>query len=221
MWLIGALICAGMLTGSESSAILLNYSSQDNAELSFLGNGVGATFDFSSGDGGWDFSITNSDTILHDAENLFGNISGPFTFGAITTSGTLQTASVSGMGALSIFDGTTTLTADLTWVEIRTQGIGGALNIFGDLNLTNIMYTGSNSDLLELKNTAAGNGSTSLNFQLGSVPDLSALAANGVTTDLGSYSGQISVIPEPATAGLFIIGLIGFATHSRRNRRFV
>lgn len=150
------------------------------------------------------------------AAGVLGRIDGSFGVGTITSSGGLETAPVTGVGSLSLFDGANTLTASLGWVDIATFGTGGIINIEGTANLTSIIYSGSNADLLALAN--AGTGTQTATFQFTSPTSLTDLFSGSGTTAT-SFSGSITPVPVPAALWLFGSGLLGFTMVGRRRAR--
>jgi hypothetical protein len=151
--------------------------------------------------------------------SLVGWVSGgPFTvnMGTLVSSdaGAIQTASVTSGGTLNIWDGTQDLTGTVNWIQIQTDtavGQGGVADSLA-INLSNISYSGSNGDLLALKNSKGGNINMTFQFS-GSDPSLTTLFTSpGGTT--ASYSGSISAVPEPSTvvAGFLLLLPFGVST---------
>jgi hypothetical protein len=177
-------------------------------------NGSSDSFDFANATDTYDFSIVgSSDPAL---VGLKGNLAGPFQIGAITTTGPLQTASVTGTGAFSIFDGSNTLTADLTLHDIATIGTGLALNTAGVVNLTNFSYAGGNPTLLSL--LSSPDPIVVLTAQFALPKSLTALTVNGAVNS-SVYSGSVAAtVPEPSSYLLLAAGLVVVAA-SIRNRR--
>src|SRR3954453_22843875 len=101
-------------TAPTVRAINIDFAAVSGAKVQF--NGTGETFTFlpTIED---QFVITGSDG-AGDSVGLRGWMTGNFSIGAITTSGLLQTASVTGSGQLTIYHGLNTLTATLTWDSI-------------------------------------------------------------------------------------------------------
>ncbi|MEO6667703.1 MAG: hypothetical protein ABIO65_13165, partial [Nitrospiria bacterium] len=155
---------------SNAMAISLNYASLTGSTVTFTG--TGDTFVFNPESGGFDFAIGSVSDGTGSAVGFNGRIEGTFTIGSITTLAPgYQTASVTGPGTLSIFDGTTSLTASLDWVSIYTLNTTGGINAGGDVNLTSISYSGTDADLLALATLGAGSGVANATFNF--VPALS------------------------------------------------
>jgi len=164
-----------------------------------------------------DSSSATSLTITSGTANgVLGRIDGTFGVGTIISSGGLETAPVTGVGSLSLFDGANALTASLSWVDIAPFGTGGIINIEGTANLTGISYSGSNADLLAF--SSAGSGTQTATFQFTSPTSLSDLF-NGSGTTTTSFSGSITPVPVPAALWLFGSGLLGFTMVGRRQRQ--
>lgn len=197
------ILAALAVSVASSNAIVLNFDALAGTELNFPGNG---TFGFTSTNG-YQFQITTVTEGTGDAQGLDGYITpgGPFTIGPITTNGWVQSAKVSGTSMLHITDSSSIdLTAQIDWSNITTFNTAGVLNLDGAINLSDIEYTGSNSDLLTLLEEAGGTGSDTVTFQFNPAESLSQLASTGGET---SYSGSISAVPEPASSVLILGGL--------------
>jgi hypothetical protein len=196
------------------AGLVLDISSVANADVAIQGTGSGATFAFQNNGMGQGFDITKSSG-LGDAVGLFGTINGTFSYStaSITSIGPGQTAPVStSSGAtLAITDSkNVSLTAAISGVDIATLGTAGVINVDGAINLTNVHYSGTNTDLLELKNdVAASGGIVALTFQFVPGATLTQMAAGG--SDPTSYSGTIATasIPEPGT---LLLGCIALGT---------
>jgi hypothetical protein len=191
----------GLLSLSlPAKAITLNFQGLDGTVINFATN---STFNFTS-IGGYQFSISSVLGGVGDSEGLDGFLSpgGPFTIGAITVAGGLQSAPVTGTSTLHITDNATLdLTGTINWVNIATISVAGVLNLNGQVNLTAITYSGTNSDLQAL--AAAGAGEDVVTFQFVPPQTLTQLTTTGGQT---SYSGSISAVPEPGTWMLVAMG---------------
>jgi hypothetical protein len=205
----------GLFSGTGAQAgLILDISSVANADIAIQGTGSGATFAFQNNGAGQGFDITRSSG-LGDSVGLFGTISGTFSYSAtsITSIGPGQTTPVStSSGATpTITDAKdVSLTAAISGVDISTLGTAGVINVDGAINLTNVHYSGTNADLLELKNdVAASGGIVALTFQFVPGETLTEMAAGG--SDPNSYSGTIATasIPEP---GSLVLGCIALGT---------
>jgi PEP-CTERM motif len=194
------------------AALIINYSNVDQATINFDGAG---NFSFPNV-GTWDFSIT-SETGGSALVTLLGNITGTYAIGAVTISGPLQTAPVTGTGTFTIFDGVNTFSSSLTWVDIFTLGATGGLNAGAAANLTNFVYAGTNADLLLLKSYLTA--SNVLTFQFSTATTLTSLKSTANST---SYSGTVTgtpPVPEPASMAVFGLGMLGAGIAARRRRR--
>jgi len=148
--------------------------------------------------------------------NGFLGPGGPFVIGAITTSGGLQSAPVTGGSTLHITDNATLdLKGTINWISIATISVAGVLNLNGQVNLTAITYSGTNSDLVAL--AAAGSGEDVVTFQFVPPKTLTQLTTTGGQT---SYSGSITSVPEPGTWVLVALGTgLGVFLRGRRQAR--
>jgi len=151
-------------------------------------------------------------------------LNGPFVYGTVSTAGLYQSANVIGpTGDLIISSGSGLLTGNVNFIDISTYGkAGGFINDVLDINLTGVVYSGTDPDLQFL--TANQPGVLDLSFQFsiaGGGKTLSQLAA-ATSTVSTSYSGSISVVavPEPtslAMSGLGALGALGFAYRKSKN----
>ncbi len=107
-----------------------------------------------------------------------------------------------------IHDGANNLTATLQWLNISQTGAGGTLNVFGQVNLTNIMYTGSNPDLVALRD--AGSGANVLTFQFVPPVSLEELR-NGPGSRSTSFSGSINTATQGVPDGGLTVALLGLS----------
>lgn len=197
------------LSSQQAQAIVLDFSSDLGASMRF--NGTGNTFMFDDGLAGRDFIVTLVHDGFGDSVGLKGNILGDFTIGSISSSGTTQSATVTSVGgAISIFDGTTSLTADLAWIDIFTNGTIGGLNAGGAINVTNFSYSGSNIDLMTLASLGMDTGVAALTFQFVPARSLTTLTADGTTTST-SYSGSIGNSASNVPDGGSTLALLGGA----------
>lgn len=206
VWLSFAVL-VGTPVVAAATTISLDFSSVTGAKVSFA-NG---NFTFVDSPAGNDFQVTLADASLF---GLYGNIDGTFSIGAITTTGLVSRAPVSGTGQFKIYDGVSgTFSANLGWVDIYQLGTSGAVNTVGAVNLSDFAYTGSNPGLLALLHN--GEGSVTATFQFIPKKSLATLktatAAKPLTT---SYSGSvesISVESDPVPDGGATITLLGLA----------
>jgi hypothetical protein len=229
--LIGLCVLAlTMGTVGSASALTINFSSVDGATIAFDGTGK---FTFPN-TGTYDFVVGSVDRGTPGAGTvgLHGNLDGSFTIGAITqqTIGDIiyQTATVTGSGTFSIYDGTNTLVASLTWPNINslkynTAYSTGTLNFGSTPNLTVTSYGGSNPDLQFLVDGSPATITLTFTF-LGenagkSLTDL--MAHPGATVYSGNVSAKFTPLPVPAPATLLLLGtgLVGLLGLRYRKRR--
>ncbi len=208
-----ALVILGVPMVAE--AVSFNLASQPGptpAVIRFNGDPT-RTITFPNATDGFDFVVQSGALALN---GLVGNINGTFTVGTITSPGFgVQVAPVTGSGVFSIFDGVDTLTADVTWSDIFSLGTTLGLNVSGNLNLTNMVYTGTNVELNAMKNDGQGVLTVSAQF----VPGMSLtqlMTSNAVNST--SFSGTYNSVPEPASMALIGMGVMALAAR-RRNRR--
>lgn len=215
-----------------AQAVELDFSSADNASIKFnatdSGGGIG-TFAFTAGTapnpqnppGGnvtADFRITlvngGIGTAVGDTATITNPIGGWVINGPIgTEAGGAQFSSVSGIGGLDILDHNGDhLTADLQWIKVETNLAAtiGNLNDQLALSLTNILYGGTDTDLMAIGNVIFAS------FQTDS-QSLTQLTTGEGQTLSTSYSGDI--VPVPPAVWLFGSGLLGLAGFRRRFKK--
>jgi PEP-CTERM motif len=176
------------------------------------GNVPTSTIQFTDATDGYDFVIAGSSA--PGLVGLKGNIGGVFQIQGISVVGSAQTAAVSGTGTFSIFDGSNTLTADLSLLSVGTLGAGLALNLDGAPNLSHFSYAGSNATLQSF--VTSPDAAIALSAQFIPPKSLTALTAAG-SINSSVYSGTIAAtVPEPASYLLLAAGLIGAAVSMRR-----
>ncbi len=222
-WALAALL--GLCFGPDARAgLTLDISSDVGANVEFKGSGTGTTFEFNNNGSGQGFDITSSNGV-GDSVGLHGTIGGTFSYtkASIVTLGPLQMAPVSTSGGLlTITDGALhSLTATITGVDIDTVGTGGTVDVSGAINLSNVVYTGTNADLVEVRNDANFSGGVvSITFQFLPAESLTQLTANH-SDQKTSFSGTIMTasVPEPSSLLLgctAALGLIGCGLRRRR-----
>ncbi len=203
----------------QAWALTLEFSNVGNATIYFPGD---STFNFTdstaSGSSGFDFQITGSDGNDPDTVGLYGNLSGPFTIGTITQYFPgVETAPITGTGSFSIKDENgITLTATITSFDsIFRAGGGNIINWEGNVNLSNISYTGSNTDLQSL--TYGTDPILIISFTF--TPAITLYQMKSGASDSTSYSGTLNVVPLPGSVLLLGTGIIGLALLGLRRRR--
>jgi hypothetical protein len=222
-WALAALL--GLSFGSVARAsLILDISSDVGTSIEFTGSGTGATFKFNNNGSGQGFGVTAS-TGVGDSVGLHGTIGGAYSYttASIVSVLSLQTAPVSSSGGtFTITDASlNSLTGTIAGVDVVTIGVGGLVNMNGAINLSNITYGGTNSDLKKLRDeTNATGGLVAISFQFSQGESLTQLAASGgdITT---SYSGTIMTAsaPEPSTLVLGCIGALGLIGYGLRRRK--
>ena len=198
-----ALFCGALSAGflsQKASAITIDFSSIGSASVQFL-NG---NFSFNNAPNGYSLNVTLSNGNGDSIGNL-GSISGVFSIGAVSISGTTESAPVTGSGVMTIFDGSATLTGTIVWNQISTTGTGSTLNVNGVLNLTSITYAGGGNDLGAL--AAAGSAYEVITLQFVPAKTLTTLA-NTTSPLTTSFSGSITT---PVPEGGMTIALLGLA----------
>jgi hypothetical protein len=214
----------GLLVGTSARANLtLDIANNAGGNIAFTGTTTpaGAQFVFNAGTNGHAFNITGS-TGTGSAVGLNGDISGTYSYhtSGIVVNGSTQTAPVSGTGTFSIIDASShTLTATVSFVNISTFMSAGVLNGSEVVNLSGFSYTGTNADLVQLKNVgAANNGIATVTFQFVPAQSLTTLTSGTHST---SYSGNVATtaVPEPAPIALACCGLPVLGLLWARRRR--
>jgi hypothetical protein len=207
-----------LLTASSEAQLTLNFASNIGASVQF--NGAASSFNFNSGNNGFQWNVTD-EVGGSSAVGLNASVNnGPFLYGPITIANSggfqVQYATVLGpLGNLVMSDGVGNLTGTVNWIDVATYGLGsGILNAALNVNVSNIQYSGSNPDLLYL--VAHQPGSMDVSFQFPTSRTLTELST-GTGPYLTSYSGSLSVVPEPST--LALAGLGGLVLLHLRRRK--
>jgi hypothetical protein len=208
--LVGCIALLGFSLTAQNADAGFQISSKDaTATITYtpVVSGSSATFSFSAGP---NFVIDLSSG-SGAADGLFGTISGTFTYSNITpVAPGIESATVTGLGSFSVTDAQgKVLTADLTFATITSVGNGASETIFsGSINLTNVLYNGTNTTLFALFTAGEGKATVSNTFTPGE--DLTALATPGGQqsanfTGSVSWVGPDDVTPVPAPAGLVLL----------------
>ena len=193
-------LAATVLLAQQSLAVQINFGNTPGGQIQFLGAN---NFDFNPAGGATpgnnSFKIT-SGTANNDVGTMTSPLGG-WTFNPVT-------GAVSGSGTLDIFDGVVSLTADLTWslITVNGPGTGGQLNELLTANLTGILYTGGDPDLLALAAPGHATMTLSWTFPTGghNLVDL------GTTPQNTSFSGSLETTPQFPDGGV-TVALLGFA----------
>jgi hypothetical protein len=203
---------AGFVNGDVITGFELDFASTPGAHLSFSGHN--GTFTFTPDSHGHEFQIQNVSGGTGSALGLYGTISGTFTIGNVVN----NEAPVTGNGVLTISDGFShNLTANVTFLAIDKMGSLGELNPNQMVDLTNVHYTGTNQDLLNLVHSQ--NPDVTLDFF--SSQTLAQLKSGEHAVNTG-FAGAIDpALPEPGTMTIFLGAMTligGFRLASRRRQ---
>ena len=205
------LIALGATAAPQSQAITLGFSSIDEANAKLIFNGTTDTFSFGTaltGTGtGYSFSLTESDG-AGDAIGLFGTIEGTFSIGTVVNG----EAPVSGTGKVIIEGG---FIADVTFDNLfKTRATGG---IEGAFNLSNIIYSGLNADLLALKAGAPGDANLSFTITGKTLSQIVESTTPISTSYDGEFYAQATSVPDGGATALFLgMGVISLAGMFRK-----
>lgn len=198
---------------SSHAQLTLNFASTQGATIQF--NGTYSSFQFNDSAVplyvGTQWLIGSENGGTGSATGLFGVVNNsPFSYGPITTillpGLTYEYADVLGpLGGLSINDGAGNfLTGNIDWIQVATYNYAGAINGQLAVNVTDLNYLGSNPDLLTM--VANAPAAMSLTFQFAPGKTLSDLTS-GSSPYTTSFSGSLSVVPEPTTMASLLLGL--------------
>lgn len=191
----GAMLLTAVTSQNAQATSSIDFSSIIGADIVFNGTGGFYFKNATSGAGaGNSFQVINASADLPgDSVGDYGNMTGTYTIGTITSKNGGETASVTGSGILTISDGSFSLTGTLVWDDITTVGTGSTLNINGMLNVTGVTYAGSQVDLQTL--AASGGLSDTVDFTFNPAKPLTTLADTSLKT---TFSGSIATVPDGA-----------------------
>jgi len=227
---IAVLLGFGFGTAARAD-LVLDISSVVGADVQFTGTGTSGSFQFNNNGSGQGFDITSSSGV-GDSTGLYGTIGGTFSYTttSIQTYGPVETAPLTTSGGeLTITDANhQVLTATIAGLDVTTLGTSGAVNVTGAINLTNVVYNGTDADLKALKADVNQNGGVfSLTFQFTPALNLTNLATNkadnttSYSASLDTSSFGVTSVPEPSSLALGCIGtmaLIGYGRWRRKDR---
>lgn len=214
-----AVVAGFVLSAATSQAtITLGFASLPDQFIQFSGSTFSLTPQ--SGSVATPQFFINADTGGNgSALGLNGWINGsPWTIGAITTVAPgVETAPVtSGNGTLNIWDGSVALTGDIQWISLSSAFASGNVNQNATVNISNLAYSGGNSDLQQL--IAGGtNGIITLSYTWTSPTSLSQLVAGPTIVD--NYTGNLTTVPEPSTVVAGALLLLPFGAGAFRSLR--
>ena len=216
--LVAAAVAAGLVASSFASAAVYTFNGSNTvaSSITFLGDPT-RVIAFPNA-GPFDFIINaSSDGSLN---GLPGNLNGSgFSVGAITVFGPLQVAPVTGTGTFSVFDGFNTLTADVTFDTVSTFSSTVGLEFSTGINLSNIVYSGSNPGLLAVASSIDPTLTIAATFvPARSLTQLMKKGSENSTSYAIAFAGQ--PVPEPSTMALLTVGLgmVGFSLARARRR---
>jgi hypothetical protein len=170
----------------------------------------------------YEFQVTSSNSGLLGYKGFIG---GTFKVGTIGSEGSAQIASLtSDDGYFRLTDGVNQnnwVQADLLWKDVYVRGVGGVLNVDGQINLGN-WTTGGTPDQALLDITNQKDWTAVLTFQFLPAKSLTQLMDASVLPNpkLTNYSGSFHSVPEPSTwiilAGAGVLPVAGLAIRRRR-----
>ncbi len=214
--LAAVLIVALALVAQRASAepVTFDFANEIGAAVTFIGTGDKIEFARTS----YNFVITGSSP--GGLVGLSGDIIGTFLVGTITSPipGVEQAAITSTDGKFVVYGGGDALTADLDLKNIIfLNDLSGVMNASGLANLSNIVYSGSNSALLAIRDGQQQAMLLTFQFPPLGKKSLAELMADGEVNGT-SFSGSLSSVPEPSTFVLLAGAVIGLAAFVWRRR---
>ena len=211
------LIVALALVAQTASAGQVSFDFASVAGSTIKFTGTGDTIEFPNAPLGYDFAIT--DATAGTLVGMSGNIGGTFTVGAISPISGGETASVSGNGTFSVYDGANTFSATINLLDITVyNGTFGATNGGGVANLSNFSYPGgTNTALLDIVSGAQQTVVMTFQFSPLRKKTLTQLMTDGQVNST-SYSGSMSSVPEPSMLVLLAGAAIGLVAFVRRRK---
>ncbi len=195
------------------STINFNFSQQDFFFSSSSSETVSPGSQWVITDEQYNGALVNGPSVGLDGSITPTGGAAAFSYGAVTAGPMTYSANVIGpSGLLSIGDSNGgTLTGTVDFIDVSSYGKIGALNATAQINLRDVVYSGTNPDLQFL--TANAPGTLDMSFQA------ILLGSSSLST---SYSGSILVaaVPEPSSmlmSSLGGLGALGFAILRRKN----
>jgi hypothetical protein len=194
-------------TIAAGAAQVYNFSAVAGASMQFNGSSSSFQFDNNGSGNQWWITSEGSGTGALALQGQF--IGGPWSIGAINVNGSEQTASVGLQSAsLQISDGHGNLaTANLIWGVIDTVSSAGGINAGLTVNLSDLSYSGPNTDLSSVFSSSAG--VLTLSFQFDPSMTLTDLTSGSGPYNT-SFSGSLTPTPEPGPVILVGLGLLAF-----------
>lgn len=195
-----ALAAMGIVAPSAKANFVIDFGNVSGARVVFQ-NG---SFTFNDNLSGYDFEIDS--LTIPSLNGFLGNIDGSFAIGDITVDGITEMAAVTTTGGgLRIHDPSGLFTADLDFMLIWTQMNTGEISAGGQINLTNITYGGTNT---ELQTLAAVDGIVVVSFTMQPAQTLTQLKAATEPAAMFTYVGTITPTPAPPAILLGGIGAV-------------
>ena len=214
------------LGSPQANAISVGFQAIIGNQIQF--DPASDTFRFVNGAGndtGLDFTLALVDGAFKPGTSLLtGEINGTFSISGITSvDATTEKATVtSSFGAnLKIHAADGLFEGKINWIELRTEGTGGDLNLFGQVNLTDIDYSGFNPDLLALMG-ADDEASAAVSFTFNPAKSISQLTqpptSGTSSTHQTGYTGALTSVPDGGTSAILLgLSLIGLGAVRRKS----